>query len=186
MRKLAFEEINKTRCVSVDEVGKLERNPVIIICENIRSLYNVGSIFRTLDGIRAERLYLCGYTGYPPRKEIDKVSLGAVDSVPWEYEKDTLKVIERLKKDGIPVIALEHTDTSVNFQEFEYSFPLSVVLGNEYEGISDEVVAHCDSAVEIPMYGVKQSLNVAVACGVIGYELLRRLNSKKIIMQQSP
>lgn len=178
MRKLTFEEINSTRCVSLDEVKNLKRNPIIMICENIRSLFNVGSIFRTLDGIRAEKLYLCGYTGYPPRKEIDKVSLGAVESVPWEYEKDILRVIENLKSNKIPVIALEHTDTSVDYLEFDYTFPCAVVLGNEYEGISDEVVAACDYSVEIPMRGIKQSLNVATACGVIGYELLRRLNGK--------
>lgn len=180
MRKLTFEEINKTRCVSLDELKNQKRNPIRMVCENVRSLYNVGSIFRTLDGIRAEKLYLCGYTGHPPRKEIDKVSLGAVESVPWEYEKDTIKIIQRLKNEGITVVALEHTNTSVDFQEFEYSFPLAVVLGNEYEGITDEVVAQCDCAVEIPMYGVKQSLNVATACGVIGYELLRRLTNKNV------
>ena len=180
MRKLSFDEINSTRSVPLDELEGMPRNPIIMVCENIRSLYNVGSIFRTLDGIRAQKLYLCGYTGYPPRKEIDKVSLGAVDSVPWEYEKDTLKVIEQLKSDGVTVIALEHTDTSVDFQEFDYCFPLAVVLGNEYEGMTDEVVAACDCAVEIPMYGIKQSLNVATACGIIGYELMRRLSSRNI------
>ena len=176
MKKLTFEKINRTRCLSLDELKKLNRNPITVVCENIRSLYNVGSIFRTMDGIRGEKLYLCGYTGHPPRKEIDKVALGAVESVPWEYERDTIKVINRLKAEGIKIIALEHTDTSVDFQKFQYIFPLAIVLGNEYDGISDEIVKHCDYSVEIPMHGIKQSLNVATAFGIIAYEVLRQLN----------
>ena len=176
MRKLTFEETKGTRCIPADELKNMKRNPIIVVCENIRSLYNVGSIFRTLDGIRAEKLYLCGYTGCPPRKEIDRVSLGAEESVPWEYERDALKVIERLKKEGFQVIALEHTDSSMNFMKYDYRFPVAIVLGNEDIGISNETIKMCDSAVEIPMFGVKQSLNVATACGIIGYELVRHLN----------
>jgi len=176
MKKLTFDKINKTRCLTLKELKKLNRNPITVVCENIRSLYNVGSIFRTMDGIRGEKLYLCGYTGHPPRKEIDKVALGAVESVPWEYERDTFKVINRLKGEGVKIIALEHTDISLDFQKFQYKFPLAVVLGNEYDGISDEIVKHCDYSVEIPMHGIKQSLNVATAFGVIAYEVLRQLN----------
>jgi len=176
MKKLTFDKINKTRCLTLKELKKLNRNPITVVCENIRSLYNVGSIFRTMDGIRGEKLYLCGYTGHPPRKEIDKVALGAVESVPWEYERDTFKVINRLKGEGVKIIALEHTDISLDFQKFQYKFPLAVVLGNEYDGISDGVVKHCDYSVEIPMHGIKQSLNVATAFGVIAYEVLRQLN----------
>ncbi len=183
MKKLSFEEINKTRCLTLDELKKLKRNPITVVCENIRSLFNVGSIFRTMDGIRGEKLYLCGYTGCPPRKEIDKVALGAVESVQWEHKWDTVKVIEELKSKGIKVVALEQTDSSVDFQKFQYEFPLAVVLGNEYDGISDEVVKHCDFSVEIPMYGVKQSLNVATSFGIVGYEILKR---KPEVRSQKP
>ena len=174
MKKLSFEEINKTRCLSSEELKKVKRNPITAVCENIRSLYNVGSIFRTVDGIRGEKLYLCGFTGRPPRKEIDRVALGSVESVPWEYERDTIKVINYLKGNGLTIIAVEHTDSSVDFQRFKYTFPLAIVLGNEIKGISDEVLSHCDYSVEIPMYGFKQSLNVATACGVVAYEILRQ------------
>lgn len=173
MLKLSFEEINK-RTYSLIDLETLPRHPIYVVCENIRSLYNVGSIFRTADGIRARKLYLCGYTGYPPRKEIDKVALGAVESVPWEYHQDITKVLRNLKDERIQVVALEHTDTSIDFQTFQYSFPMAIVVGHEYDGLTQEALNYCRDAVEIPMYGIKQSLNVATAFGVIGYEIVRQ------------
>ena len=173
MRKLTFEEINE-RQQSAAELKKQSRNPILVVCESIRSLYNVGSIFRTSDGLRVEKIYLCGFTGYPPRKEIDKVALGAADSVPWEYNENVTEVIKKLRMNGVQVVALEHTEGSSNFQEFKYSFPTAVVLGHEYDGLSQDALDVCHSAVEIPMYGIKQSLNVATAFGIIGYELLRQ------------
>jgi tRNA G18 (ribose-2'-O)-methylase SpoU len=173
MLKLSFEDINQ-RTFSLLDLKTLPRHPVYVVCENIRSLYNVGSIFRTADGIRAEKVYLCGYTGYPPRKEIDKTALGAQDAVPWEYHENVAEVLQYLKANSIQVVALEHTDNSYDFQTFNYSFPMAIVLGHEYEGLTQEALNQCQCAVEIPMYGLKQSLNVATAFGVIGYELLRQ------------
>lgn len=178
MLKLSFEAINK-RTYSLIDLETLPRHPIYVVCENIRSLYNVGSIFRTADGIRAQRLYLCGYTGYPPRKEIDKVALGAAESVPWEYHEDVTKVLWNLREEKIHVVALEHTDNSINFQTFKFSFPMAIVLGHEYDGLTQEALNCCHDAVEIPMYGIKQSLNVATAFGVIGYEILRQFTLSK-------
>ena len=174
MKKREYEEIKIRQC-EVNEIRGIKRHPISIVCENIRSLFNVGSIFRTADGLRVEQLYLCGYTGFPPRKEIDKVALGAVENVPWEYRENTAALLRELTGKGIQVVALEHTENSVNFQEFEYRFPVAVVLGHEYEGITQETLDYCPFSVEIPMHGIKQSLNVSTAFGVIGYELLRQL-----------
>jgi len=175
--KLPYEEI-KSKRPDLEELGAVKRFPVTVIAENVRSLYNVGSIFRTSDGALIEKLWLCGYTGYPPRKEIDKTALGSVESVPWEHETDTISLIKRLKREGYTILALEHTDSSVNYNEAEYEFPVCLLLGNEVDGLSEEAVALCDQSVEIPMYGLKQSLNVSVAYGVIVYHLVQEFRKK--------
>jgi tRNA G18 (ribose-2'-O)-methylase SpoU len=181
-KKLVHEEVKAAR-PALEELAGVERFPVSIYAENIRSLYNVGSIFRTADGALAEKLWLCGYTGYPPRKEIDKTALGSALSVPWEHSEDGIPVLSGLKEKGVQLVALEHTDSSVKYTEADYNFPLCVMLGNEVEGLSDQAVSMCDIAVEIPMYGLKQSLNVSVACGVMLYflveEFLKRKNHGK-------
>ena len=158
---------------NLEKLQTLPRHPVTIVCENIRSLNNVGSIFRTADGIRVEKLILCGYTGCPPRKEIDKVALGDVESVPWEYRASATEAVADLRAADVQVVALEHTDSSESYHVFPWNFPVAIVIGNECDGISSEVVAACDAAVEIPMYGIKQSLNVSTAVGVVGYEVMR-------------
>ncbi len=178
-RKLMHEEIKAVRPLPGDVTG-LERFPVSLFAENIRSLYNVGSIFRTADGALIEKLWLCGYTGYPPRKEIDKTALGSVETVPWEHSHNGISVLSGLKDRGVQLVALEHTDSSVKYTEADYRFPLCVMLGNEVEGLSNEAVEMCDLAVEIPMYGLKQSLNVSVACGVIVYYLVEEFLKGKI------
>ena len=175
--KLPYEEI-KSKRPDLEKLASFGRFPVTVIAENVRSLYNVGSIFRTSDGALIEKLWLCGYTGYPPRKEIDKTALGSVESVPWEHETDTISVIKKLKTDGYTILALEHTDSSVNYNEAEYTFPVALLLGNEVDGLSDEAVALCDQSVEIPMYGLKQSLNVSVAYGIIVYHLVNELRKR--------
>jgi len=174
MRKLSFEEIKEKQTEKRD-IEK--RNPLYVVCENIRSLYNVGSIFRTADSLFIEKLYLCGFTGYPPRKKINKVALGAVETVPWEYSWDTQSQLIRLKEKNVTCVALEHTDESINFHKFRFPFPVALVIGNEYEGITQETLNLCDYAVEIPMGGIKQSLNVAIAFGIAGFEIIRQLNN---------
>lgn len=146
--------------------------------DNIRSLYNVGSMFRTSDGAFIQRLYLCGYTPVPPRSEISKTSLGATDSVPWLHYRDPLSAIAHARGERMKICVLEHTTDSVPvFTLTKEVFPLCLVVGNELTGISPEVIDAADLAVEIPMYGVKQSLNAAVAYGVALFELMRILRS---------
>jgi tRNA G18 (ribose-2'-O)-methylase SpoU len=177
IRKLRHEEIVRTPLEQIDEVP---RHPVYLIVDNVRSLYNVGSIFRSCDGAFIEKVFLCGFTPCPPRKEISKTALGATESVPWEYAPTAHEVVQRLKNEGIRVAALEHTDQSVScFELEEKNFPLAVLVGNEIAGISDQALELCDMAIEIPMFGTKQSLNVAVATGVILFECLRALKVKK-------
>ena len=171
MRKLSYQEITKRR-LSKEEIKKTERFPIHTILDNIRSLHNVGSIFRTSDAVRLEKLYLTGITGFPPRKEIDKTALGAVETVPWEYHKDVIPVINTLKEQRIKIIVLEHTSNSLPYQEFKPEFPVCLVVGNEVFGAQDKIVELADSALEIPMFGSKQSLNVTIAYGIVIYDLL--------------
>jgi tRNA G18 (ribose-2'-O)-methylase SpoU len=175
MRKLTHEEIARTR-FTVEQLHREERFPVYVLLDNIRSLYNVGSIFRTADGARVSRLYLSGFTPHPPRKEIDKVALGATESVPWEYVQNPQTVIRTMKSRGIRVCVLEHTDESRPCTSLtRKDFPLCLVVGNEITGVSGDIIAQADSAVEIPMYGMKQSLNVAVAFGIAVFDIVRIL-----------
>jgi len=154
------------------------RNPVTVIVENIRSIYNVGSIFRTCDAAAVERLCLCGYTVYPPRKELEKTALGSTGSVPWERHEDAVHLIHQKKAQGYSVVVFEHAHGMNNLYETEISFPLCAVFGNEVDGVSDEVLSLADSVLYIPMCGKKESLNVSVACGVALYELIRRVQIK--------
>lgn len=171
MRKLTYQEIFSNR-PSLIELSKKERFPLYTLCENVRSLYNVGSIFRTSDAVRLKKLFLTGYTGFPPRKEIDKTALGSVESVEWERYENPFDAVTLLKKQKVPLIALEHTSESIPYYEFEFSFPFCLLLGNEVDGLTEELIAESDSAIEIPMFGLKQSLNVSVAYGVIMYHVL--------------
>jgi tRNA G18 (ribose-2'-O)-methylase SpoU len=171
MRKLSYQEIFARR-PTLAQIAHIPRNPIYCLLENVRSLYNVGSIFRTSDAVRLNKLYLTGYTGSPPRKEIDKTALGATDAVDWEYVKNPLQVITELKKERVSIVALEHTSASKNYYEFEFTFPFCLLLGNEVDGLSEELITTTDAAVEIPMYGLKQSLNVSVAYGIVIYHAL--------------
>ncbi|MBN2158111.1 MAG: RNA methyltransferase [Spirochaetes bacterium] len=171
MRKLTHRELKSAR-PSLDELKRTARTPVSVVCENIRSLYNVGSIFRTSDGAGIEKLYLCGYTGHPPRPEISKTALDSSESVPWEYIPNQFEAVRMLRKRGYRIIALEHTSESMPYAEADYAFPACLVLGNEVSGITDELLHLCDMAVDIPMRGVKQSLNVSVAYGIVVYHLV--------------
>lgn len=156
-----------------------ERNPIYVVVENVRSLFNVGAIFRAADGVRAQKIFLTGFTGHPPRPEIEKVALGADRAVPWACRPDTRSVICDLRREGVSILALERTDWSVDFQDYPYRFPVALVVGHEVAGVADETLSACDACVHIPMFGVKRSLNVSVACGVLLYEVLRRLRSRE-------
>ncbi len=171
MRKLTHDEISLNRS-TLDNLHKVKKLPVYVLLNSIRSTYNVGSIFRTSDGAMIEKLYLCGYTPHPPKKEILKTALGSTESVNWEYVKDPKEVILKLKKEGIKICALELTDNSFPYYSVKAEdFPLCVLIGNEITGVSQDLIDLCDFSIEIPQYGIKQSLNVAVAYGVTIFEL---------------
>jgi len=171
IRKLLHDEIQSSK-PSLEAVRSLSRTPLIVVLDNIRSLHNVGAIFRTCDGILAERLFLCGITGYPPRKEIAKVALGATEVVPWEYSPSTEETVRTLKDKGVKICLLELCKESVDFKSADYSFPMALIVGNEVEGISDDIIKMADMAVSIKMLGRANSLNVATAFGITAYEIL--------------
>lgn len=179
MRKLTHDEISLKR-TTIEKISFARRMPVYVILNSIRSNYNVGSIFRTSDGAMIEKLYLCGYTPHPPKKEILKTALGATESVKWEYVKDPLTAIKELKSRGIKICALELTDKSKSYYDISKDdFPLAIVVGNEISGVSQEILDNCDFSIEIPQYGIKQSLNVAVAYGIAIFEM-RKIFDKKM------
>ncbi len=173
MRKLSFEELQQQHDQSPD-AGERLRMPVAVILDDIRSLHNVGAVFRTADAVAVEHLYLCGISGTPPRDEIRKTSLGAEETVPWSYHTDAVPVIEELRQRGYQIVVLEQTTASIDYGCAEYRFPLCLVIGHEYNGVADKLVAMADMAVDLPMCGIKHSLNVSVAFGVAVYKIFER------------
>lgn len=166
---------------TLNEIKILPRLPIYILLENIRSVHNVGSVFRTIDGIGGSHLYLTGYTAFPPRKDLEKVSLGAEKSVNWSHHNDPISVVKKMQDNNVHIVSLEQTKNSVSIYEYNWKFPICFILGNEVKGISEELLSVVENHVEIPMYGIKQSLNVSVACGVAGYEISRFfINKSKI------
>jgi 23S rRNA (guanosine2251-2'-O)-methyltransferase len=173
MRKLTHAEISKKR-VSTEHIESASRIPLFVLVDNVRSLYNVGSIFRTSDGVMIEKLILAGFTPHPPRKEIEKTALGSTKSVPWEYVKHPVEAIHALKAQGYKICCLELTDKSIPHYDIKKTdFPICLVIGNEITGVAKEVIELCDVGIEIPMFGTKQSLNVAVAYGIAVFELAK-------------
>jgi len=167
MRKLTHEEIVARQ---VKKMGH-KRLPFCVVLDNIRSLHNVGAIFRTADAVGVEKLWLCGATGYPPQGGIAKTALGAQDHVPWEYHADALSVIRRLRSQGYQIVLLEQMQGSIPHDKFIPKPPVCLVVGNEVTGLGDGLVCACDAAIEIDMAGVKNSLNAAVAFGVAAYQI---------------
>jgi len=165
MRKLTHTEIVERQLSKATQ----SRLPLCVVVNDIRSLHNVGSIFRTCDGAGVEKLWLCGITGYPPQSEISKTALGAEERVAWEYQKDIVSVIKKLKQQHYQIVLLEQTEDSVMYERFQPQAPTCLVIGNEIGGISDELLPLADAAVEIEMQGIKNSLNVAVAFGIVVY-----------------
>ena len=175
MRKLTHDEISAQR-TTLENIPSRPRLPISAIVDNVRSLYNVGSIFRSSDGALIERLYLTGFTPHPPRKEIEKTALGATKTVPWEHHKDPHDLLLNLKKQNVKICILELTTKSKPYYNVQRSdFPVCVVVGNEIAGVSKEFIDIADMGIEIPMFGNKQSLNVAVAYGIVLYDFVRIL-----------
>jgi tRNA G18 (ribose-2'-O)-methylase SpoU len=157
-----------------EEFHRLPRHPVTVILDNLRSAFNVGSIVRTADCARIEQVIFCGITAHPPNPKVIKTAMGTLDYVPWEYIKTTTEAVERCRKRGHKVICLEVTDISKPYHRIEYPKPLCLVVGNEALGISREILEMADEIVEIPMRGFKNSVNVAVAFGIVAFEAVRQ------------
>jgi tRNA G18 (ribose-2'-O)-methylase SpoU len=173
IRKLLHSELLEKR-ISHEMAFSVKKFPVLLIIDSIRSVYNIGSIFRSADSAGIEGIMLCGYSPTPPREDITKTALGADETVAWTYHKDCRDVIKECKEKGYTVLAVELTNQGIAYDALtSQHFPLALVVGNEVSGIDDSVLALCDGAIEIPMYGVKHSLNVAVASGIIMYEAVR-------------
>lgn len=171
MRKLRREEMPRP---SEEALDALPRHPVTALLENVRSIRNVGSIFRTADAARLQRLVLTGITGTPRHRKLRKTSLGAEESVPWTYEDEALPAVRRLRADGYAVAALEITDAPTTVDQLTLeSFPLCLVLGNELDGVSEPLIEEADHTLSIPQFGQKQSLNVSVAFGIAALDLVR-------------
>jgi tRNA G18 (ribose-2'-O)-methylase SpoU len=176
MRKLQNSELNR---LDVEAFKKEDKLPLIIVLDNVRSLHNVGAIFRTSDAFLIQKIYLCGITGTPPNKEIRKTALGATETVAWAYANDTLELVKKLKDQGVYVASLEQAVGSVMLHDFEpiESRTMAFVFGHEVHGVSQEVVDASDVVIEIPQFGSKHSLNVSVSAGMVIWELFKKLKT---------
>ena len=174
MRKLKNEELNRK---SVSEFKKADKNSLVIVLDNIRSLLNVGSAFRTADCFLLEKIYLCGITGKPPHREIQKTALGATESVEWDYKKDAYETILELKRTGYSIVAIEQADQSISLTRFipKKEKRYALVFGNEISGVDEKIVKIADQVVEIPQFGTKHSLNISVSIGIVIWDLLSKL-----------
>ncbi len=174
MRKLKNSELNR---VDVKGYKNAAKTPIIVMLDNIRSLNNIGSVFRTSDAFVIEKIFLCGITAQPPQKDIHKTALGATESVDWEYVEDTLELVQRLKEAKVKIISIEQADNATMLQDFkvEQHQKYAVVFGNEVKGVQQEVVSQSDYCVEIPQYGTKHSLNISVSCGVVLWDLFKKM-----------
>jgi tRNA G18 (ribose-2'-O)-methylase SpoU len=174
MRKLRMEELNR---LEIEDFRKSVKLPLVLVLDNIRSLSNIGSIFRTADAFRLEGIYLCGISGRPPHREIHKTALGATETVAWKYFEKNLDAISELSSLGYSIVAVEQTNESLMLQTFSWPDKTALVLGNEVDGISESVIGVSDFAVEVPQSGTKHSLNVAVCAGIVCWQYYHlRLN----------
>jgi tRNA G18 (ribose-2'-O)-methylase SpoU len=175
MRKLENSELERK---TVEDFKESKKTPIILILDDIRSLHNIGSVFRTADAFLIEKIYLCGITATPPNKEIHKTALGATETVTWEYCKDVLEVITNLKQENTSVFAIEQVENSVFLQNFkiENNTKYALVFGNEVYGVNQEAVEICDGTIEIPQLGTKHSLNISVSAGIVVWDLFQKMN----------
>ncbi|WP_445453803.1 RNA methyltransferase [Flavobacterium sp. 25HG05S-40] len=174
MRKLENSELERK---SVEDFKEAAKTPLIIILDDIRSLNNIGSVFRTSDAFLVEKIYLCGITAVPPNKEIHKTALGATDTVAWEYNENILNVIESLKKENVAVFAVEQVENSIFLQDFktENNKKYALVFGNEVYGVSQKAIELCDGTIEIPQLGTKHSLNISVSAGIVVWDFFKKM-----------
>ena len=178
IRKLSTDELNRK---SIEEFKTSTKTPIVVVLDNVRSLNNIGSIFRTADAFLIEAIYLCGICATPPHKEIHKTALGAEDSVQWKYFKQTQEAVSVLKDEGFTLVAVEQTTYSISLEKFSIKLgeKYALVFGNEVKGIQQEVVDLCEKSVEIPQFGTKHSFNVSVSAGIVLWEWYKILNNCK-------
>ena len=174
MRKLKNNELGR---ITIAAFKAVQKTPIIVILDNIRSLNNIGSVFRTSDAFLIEKIYLCGICATPPNKEIHKTALGATASVAWEYVEDTLTLVEKLKAEDVKILAIEQAENSTNLNTFfpEKNVKYAIIMGNEVKGVQQEVVSASDLCIEIPQVGTKHSLNISVSCGVVLWDLFQKM-----------
>lgn len=172
-------ELNRA---SVEEFRVQEKLPVVVVLDQVRSMHNVGSVFRTADGFSAEQIVLCGITGQPPHREIEKTALGATSSVAWKHEPDTVSAVKKLRENGYLVLAVEQVDGSIPLNEFtpKVHERYALVFGNEVHGVQDEVLAVVDGCLEIPQFGTKHSFNIVVSAGIVLWDFFAKLNLNQI------
>ncbi|MCK0108552.1 RNA methyltransferase [Flavobacteriaceae bacterium S0825] len=174
MRKLKNSELDR---LSIEKFKESKKTPLIMILDNIRSLNNIGSVFRTSDAFLIEKIYLCGITAKPPHKDIHKTALGSTETVDWEYVEDTLTLVEKLKTKNIKIISIEQAENATMLNDFtpDKETRYAIVFGNEVKGVQQEVVDTSDVVIEIPQYGTKHSLNISVSAGVVIWDLFCKL-----------
>ena len=174
MRKLANAELNR---ISKEAFAEAKKTPLNIILDDIRSLHNIGSVFRTSDAFLIEKIYLCGITAVPPNKEIHKTALGATDTVTWEYAKDVLEVVAKLKADNNKIYAIEQTENAIMLDDFqpESETKYALIFGNEVKGVAQEAINLSDGVIEIPQLGSKHSLNISVSVGIVIWDFFQKL-----------
>lgn len=173
MRKLSMDELGR---MSIEEFKQATKTPVIAVLDNIRSMHNVGSVFRSADAFLIEAIFLCGYTPQPPHRDINKTALGATETVDWISFANTVEAVQELKNKGYKIYAIEQTEGSISLEKFSVNSneKIAVVFGNEVEGVNDEVLHLADGSIEIPQSGMKHSLNVSVAAGIVLWEIYRK------------
>lgn len=174
MQKLKLEDLNR---VSIDEFKQQEKLPVVVVLDNVRSMHNIGSVFRTADGFAVEGVYLCGITAQPPHREIEKTALGATQSVAWKHFETTSEAIAGLRNDGYKIIAIEQAKNSTMLNTFQpsKSEKYALIFGNEVNGVSDEVMAQIDACIEIPQFGTKHSFNIVISAGIVLWDFFAKL-----------
>ncbi len=174
MRKLQNNELNR---ISVNDFKKAKKNPIIVVLDNIRSLNNIGSVFRTSDAFLVNSIYLCGITAQPPHKDIHKTALGATESVDWKYFNTTKEAILELKKDNYKIVSIEQAENSTELQDFKVNKndKYALIFGHEVKGVQQEIVNISDSCIEIPQYGTKHSFNISVSAGIVLWDIFNKL-----------
>ena len=174
MRKLKLDELGR---VSAEEYKAIEKHPIVVVLDNVRSMHNVGAVFRTSDAFLIEKIYLCGITATPPNKEIHKTALGATETVTWEYTKDVLEVVNQLKSENVKVYSVEQTENAIMLDDFqpEINTKYALIFGNEVKGVSQEAINLSDGVIEIPQLGSKHSLNISVSAGIVIWDLFQKL-----------